>query len=558
MTQEWGVLRLGKLVHNYWAALVLSVCACGANGPGLAAPHTAETPAMSASSELDSDNPDAGADAPAPARSETPTQATQVSPPATTSTSPRKQPTSAGDKAIPTAGAAAPPAAAAPPEAPERGVTRPAGWEKASHERGATPDYPRLFADGKVQRIDIEMTAETRAMMLADLTKLLGEPGAKADAGAQAHEPTDLVGGDPIYVPVSVRYDGHNWSHVAMRYKGNSSLASGWQQGIKKLGFRLDFDRLEDVYPEIADQRFYGFGKMTFASGDRDPSLIRDKLASDVLTDLGIPTARCAFYQVYVSTDGASEYWGLYTMIEDPADQMIEAQFEDKSGNLYKPEGPGADFTRFVKQSFTKKSNEKKADYSDVIEAIAALNAPRDDAQAWRTGLEAGFNVQSFLDVLAFSRTVGHWDSYGVIAHNYYLYGDPVEHGQLRWISWDHNLAWQRFSGVSVMMDELKEGWPLIRFLLDDPVYRQQYKQALSRTLAAPILQPAAFEAHATGLHQLVQPYVIGGDGLTGEKAPYTFVTDPHSFMTALSDPMTGLVTTASSLRKAVQDALAQ
>ena len=50
---------------------------------------------------------------------------------------------------------------------------------------------------------------------------------------------------------------------------------------------------------------------------------------------------------------------GLYTMIEDPSDDMLEAQFGDDSGNLYKPDGEGAKWARFVQDSFVKKTNER-------------------------------------------------------------------------------------------------------------------------------------------------------------------------------------------------------
>ena len=75
---------------------------------------------------------------------------------------------------------------------------------------------------------------------------------------------------EPNYFPVTIQYDGDVWEHVGMRYKGNSSLHSSWPAGNHKLPFRLDFDEFEDDYPEIDDQRFWGFKKLTFASNFRD------------------------------------------------------------------------------------------------------------------------------------------------------------------------------------------------------------------------------------------------------------------------------------------------
>ena len=39
-----------------------------------------------------------------------------------------------------------------------------------------------------------------------------------------------------------------------------------------KLPFKLDFDEFEDTYPEIDDQRFYGFKQLSFSSNCSDPS----------------------------------------------------------------------------------------------------------------------------------------------------------------------------------------------------------------------------------------------------------------------------------------------
>lgn len=463
------------------------------------------------------------------------------------------------------AGAAAMPDPTTVPTEPA--ITRPPGWQATSHERGAMPDYARLFADDRVHRIDIELSAESKQAMYDDLEMLLGDDSEMGGApfpgwggmGEMPTDPTDLIGGDPIYVPVTVKHDGRVWTQVGMRFKGNSSLASAWRSGVRKIGFRLDFDRYEMEHPETTDQRFYGFGKMTFSSNYGDPSQIRDKLAAEVLDGLGLVAARCAFYQIYVDSGGGAEYWGLYTMIEDPADQLVEAQFADKSGNLYKPDGPGADWTMFDMKGFEKKSNEEAADYGDVMAAIAALHAPRTDAQAWRDGLEAVFNVQGFLDVLAFSRAIGHWDGYGIMAHNYYLYGDPVDAGRLLWISWDHNLSWRAgggfFGGLSVMMDEIGEEWPLIRYVMDDSVYRTQYQQALRASLGGPY-EKAAFDARAKQLHALVAPYVVGGDGVMGEQMPYTFLVEPAEFHDALSAE-DGMIPAADSLRDAVLTALA-
>jgi len=86
----------------------------------------------------------------------------------------------------------------------------------------------------------------------------------------------------------------------------------------------------------------------TFSSNFGDEAQLREAFATEVLRDRGVPAARAAFYRVVVDSGTGPEYWGLYTLIEDLADgAMLEAQFGSKDGNLYKPEGFGADWTKF-------------------------------------------------------------------------------------------------------------------------------------------------------------------------------------------------------------------
>jgi hypothetical protein len=251
-----------------------------------------------------------------------------------------------------------------------------------------------------------------------------------------------MIGREPMFVQVKVEHDGRPWTAVGMRYKGNSSLMAARRTENGKVPFRLDFDQYEDEVPATRNQRFYGFQKLTFSSNYTDDSQIKEVLASEVLRDRGVPAARTAFYRVFVDTGSGSEYWGLYTMVEDPADgAMLDAQFGSREGNLYKPDGPGADFTRFEAETFEKKTNTRVADYSDVTRAIDALNAREPDAAAWRAGLEASFDVDHFLRWLAVNTVIQNWDAYGRMPHNYYLYGDPAVQGRLRWIPWDHNMS---------------------------------------------------------------------------------------------------------------------
>ena len=70
------------------------------------------------------------------------------------------------------------------------------------------------------------------------------------------------------------------------------------------------------------------------------------------------PAAHTSFCRVFVDFGEGPIYFGLYTIIEEVDDTVIDDQFDDDDGNLYKPEGTGASFAfgTFSERTFTKKS----------------------------------------------------------------------------------------------------------------------------------------------------------------------------------------------------------
>jgi spore coat protein H len=338
---------------------------------------------------------------------------------------------------------------------------------------------------------------------------------------------------NPIWVPVTVHANGLTWWHVGMRFKGNSTLKFTWQQGSYKLPFKFDFDQFEDDYPAIDNQRFYGFKKLAFANNQRDNSLLREKLAGEFFRSAGVPTPQRAFVAVTLDHGSGATYMGLYTMAEVPDDPLFEAAFGNNDGNLYKPDGVSARWLAdavYDENSFSKKSNEEAADWSDVEAAVAALNADPSDAPAWREELELHLDVQGFLTYLAANTVMQDWDQYGNIPHNYYLYGDLSDGGRIHWIPWDHNESLKESGGMMpplpLDMSSVGPDWPLIRRLLDDPVYLAQYQSHVADFVTGPFLQETAL-ARVTQAHALIAPYVTGD---TGEAEPFTVLSSPEAF----------------------------
>ena len=171
---------------------------------------------------------------------------------------------------------------------------------------------------------------------------------------------------------------------------------------------------------------------------------------------------------------------GLYTAVEETDDTVIRRFFGDDSGNIYKAEGYAANLAKGtfdkIRQGFGKKNNKIKADWNDIEALYMVIHSAErtENHLVWRSKLEAIFDVNIFLKWLAISAVIQHWDSYGSVAHNYYLYNNQKT-GQMTFISWDHNRVLEDHAGESFDKKEIGSNWPLIRFLLDDPVYYSIY-----------------------------------------------------------------------------------
>jgi spore coat protein H len=457
----------------------------------------------------------------------------------------------------------------------------------ASSEPDEAADYAAVFPADRVIRLDVQIAASDWAAMMADMASMAGEFGARGGGrgmmgGGIGMPPGGGLGGPggfpdggvppigdggpvtgpgpggapdggmgmpggggggvvpeffphtPIYVPSTVTFAGRSWRNAGIRFKGNSSLSSSWSQGVYKLPFRLDFDELEDRFPEVAKQRFLGFKALSLTSGFSDPSLIREKVMADLFREGGVRAARTVFARLYIDRGQGPEYFGLYSMAEVPDKAMLRAQFGNDQGNLYKPEGIGARLATFDQASFEKKTNNSAADFGDVQRFIAALNADRRDPAAWRAGLQATFDVPGFLSWLAINTVTANWDAYGQMAHNYYLYGDPGNGGRLTWIPWDHDLALQEGRPTDVFHGSVTSVWPLIRYLLDDPLYRDTYRAALLAAVDG-VLGAAAARARFINAHQLISPYVVGNGSEAGERPGFTFLTEVGAFQNGLA-----------------------
>lgn len=431
-------------------------------------------------------------------------------------------------------------------------VTRPAGWSVESHSNQVDPGFAKVFPADRINTMRISVPAETWSAMLANMVTIAGARGSGGAGGAGVvanpgggrqqfpggQVPADgqppVAGGtapgqgqqfpgggggmaagglaNPDWFKATIEFDGKTWTNVGLRFKGNSTLRSAWNSGTDAMPFKLDFDEWEGEHPEINNQRFYGFKQLSLSNNTGDASYAREMLAYDFFKGAGLPAANTALWNVELDRGEGARSLGLYTFIEVIDDTVVERIYGDDSGNVYEGDGQAASFaagTKSAIQASFQAEGGDDPDWSDVnalYDAIHATTRTSDHAK-WKRDLEAVFDIDGFLEWLGIAAVISHWDTYGQMTHNYYLYNEKNE-GKLTYISWDHNFVMGASMGggggqapgglaaqggaqpvsvggnvggrggmgnVSLDKNDVTEQWPLIRWLIDDPDYKSAY-----------------------------------------------------------------------------------
>jgi spore coat protein CotH len=442
--------------------------------------------------------------------------------------------------------------------------TRSEGWTDETHGNNVDPNYDVVFPEDKVNQIKITIAPDDWEAMQANMADLFGPQGTGQQGEADGRRPDgfpwkdgeipdlgDLPQWDgqmpdpgagrggittenPMWVIATVEFNGSTWTNVGVRYKGNSSLTSGWGSGTLKLPLKLDFDEFEDEYPEIDNQRFYGFKQLSLSNAFSDSTYMRDAITADLLAEAGLVAAETAYYEVIMDYGEGPVNLGLYIMIEVIDDTVIDRFFGSDSGNIYEGDGSGASLAQGtfnqIQNSFLKENNRQEADWSDIEALYNVLHSEErtSDPEAWRESLESVFDVDVFLEWLAISAIIQHWDAYGSMSHNFYLYHDP-DTGLLTWISWDHNEVLGVGGGMgrrgdtgaprggmgvsaSLRREDIGENWPLIRYLLDDPVYYDRYIDYIEETIND-VFNPDKMEEKCWAMAELIVPYAAKESG---------------------------------------------
>lgn len=312
------------------------------------------------------------------------------------------------------------------------------------------------------------------------------------------------------YVKADLWYDNERIPGVAVRPKGNSSLRTARAQSSLRLPLKVDLNFFNSA------RDLHGVKKLNFNNGFSDPTLIREALGYELCREMGIPTPRTSFVDLWVN----DIHLGLYTMVEQIDKAFLAHHFDAAEGNLYKPAMPAAylawteddldglviahpadrtevnlgggklaDIMRALEpgeaageagpsqgqpprmippqgmfggnqnllEQMGLKTNENRADHSLLFRLLDVLN--REPDETFPEEIEKIMDVDEVLRFLAVSTVIVHLDNYTGLGHNYYLYDND---GKFVIIPWDLNMAFGTFNSG---LDRDR----LINFYLDEP-----------------------------------------------------------------------------------------
>jgi spore coat protein CotH len=296
---------------------------------------------------------------------------------------------------------------------------------------------------------------------------------------------------------------------VAVRQAGVRSRGEGSRNEAKP-GLKVEFDKY------VPAQEYYGYKSLVLDNMTQDASMLRERMSFLVFEAMGIPAPRNAHARLTVN----GQYWGLFALVEPVSKPFLEARLGEKSGTLFDYEWRfpydfswlGSQPSEYVPLPFQPETNEQKPDVgAGLVAFIRAIN--EEPAPTFLAAMSGRLDVDRFLTHLAVENAIAEAD--GIVGdqglNNFYLYEYGAKN-RFVFIPWDKDSTFR--SGTWPLYRNLETN-VLTRRLVADPVKRQVYADAVSRTVdeflnprwLTPQLETAYQQIRSAALADVHKPY---------------------------------------------------
>jgi hypothetical protein len=227
------------------------------------------------------------------------------------------------------------------------------------------------------------------------------------------------------------------WTDVGVRYRGHSALDTPNHSTGNRWGFKLDFDAFNP------GREFHGQERLNLLGTEGDPTLLRERLAYEVMHDAGVPAPFANHAWLVVN----GEPLGLFPLVEEPDDRAyLEGHMPDPEGHLYKVAGycHGTDLgyagdSVAAYAGFEAKAGTADADKAaDLVPMLGCLVGTNDDTV--RDCLGGAIDVDEWLGEIAADTYNRNVDGMASTGQNFLLYA-PLA-GPMVAYPYDADLSW--------------------------------------------------------------------------------------------------------------------
>jgi hypothetical protein len=404
----------------------------------------------------------------------------------------------------------------------------------------------RIFLTTKVHRLHLTISAAEWAVLQTSSQRGGGAVGGsdyRDSSGRLIHAGSGFVGYFP-WVRSDVRIpDGTGAVSIkdaGLRYKGNLSFARSSAAVPLFANFKLKFD--------VHGTKGTWDGEKTFNlhAGVVDTSKMRDAVAYAIFRAAGVPAPRTAYAELIFTVPGVYQETsaGLFTLIEDVNNRLLERVLPPGNGLLMKPEGArggvqllSESWASYI-QTYRPDRDATPHEQQRVMEFGRLIS--QTDTALFRSRIGSFLDVDEFLRFIAVNAFIVNTDSYLRGGHNFYLYLDPAD-DKFRFLPWDQDLAMGRGGGGVIVFNGVTQApaanainsalnilqpagtdQPLIYWLLDDPAVYARYTAILRELGAKAFAEPE--------LMRLVDALEAAGAGQAGN-SPREFLRGRAAYM---------------------------
>jgi len=166
---------------------------------------------------------------------------------------------------------------------------------------------------------------------------------------------------------------------------------------------------------KLEDGDLYGVNSLRIRATYRDPTMIREKLASDILYKLGVPATNTGYINMIVN----DEDLGIYIVTNKIKKDFMKKFFDDKkTESLYEC---ASGFSRFENNTVATQCINTVDELADQTDEITAFNNAVNDVTSLEE-LEKIMDTDFVLRNIAFELILISWDHFISMGHNYFWY----------------------------------------------------------------------------------------------------------------------------------------